>query len=268
MTVLRSSSMKETLQQALKLATDLARKAGKVQLEHLGNVGRIDYKSEVDIVTEVDRTCEDLIVRGIKEKFPDHDILAEEGSGTRSRSAFQWVIDPVDGTVNYAHGFPFFAVSIALAHEGNPVVGVIYDPNRDELFSAVEGQGAILNKKKIQVTTESVLRKSLVASGFAYQGESIEQNMKHFLNFVRAARAVRRPGSAAMDLACVACGRIDGFWEIDLKAWDMAAGVVIIREAGGRVTNFTGGSFDLYGKEILASNGKVHEHMVEVLRGR
>ncbi|MBI4126895.1 MAG: inositol monophosphatase [Deltaproteobacteria bacterium] len=259
--------MKDTLHHAFNLAIALARRAGTIQLKHLGNVGRIDYKSEVDIVTEVDRECEDVIVGGIHKKFPDHDILAEEGSGTRSRSSFQWVIDPVDGTVNYAHGFPFFAVSIGVAYEGKPVIGVIYDPNRDELFSAIEGQGATLNAKKIRVTTEGVLRKSLVASGFAYQGEGIEQNMKHFRNFVRSARAVRRPGSAAIDLAYVACGRIDGFWEIDLKAWDMAAGVVIIREAGGQITNFAGGPFDLYGKEILASNGKIHQDMVHVLKG-
>ena len=260
--------MEQILDKAFKLATSLARQAGKIQLEHLGNVGKINYKGEIDIVTEVDRQCEEAIVGGIAKHFPDHDIVAEEGSGTRSRSPFRWIIDPIDGTVNYAHGFPFFGVSIALEHAGELVVGVVYDPTRDELFSAVRGGGAYLNEKPIHVTSETVLRKSMLATGFAYQKDEIKKNIEHFMNFIYSARAVRRPGSAAIDLAYVACGRLDGFWEIDLKSWDMAAGVVLIREAAGMVTTFHGGVFDHNRPEIVASNGKIHQHMIEVLRDR
>lgn len=251
----------------LSIMSDLARLAGHIQLDGLGKKHDIQYKGVVDIVTEVDRSCEEMIITELLAYFPGDDVLAEEGSGRRTSAKRRWIIDPLDGTVNYAHSFPFFCVSIALEEKGELTAGVIYDPNRDELFLAKRGSGATLNGDPIHVSKTNQIRKSLLATGFAYnvhEGEK-RNNLDHFCNFVRAARAVRRPGSAAIDLAWVACGRIDGFWELFLKPWDMAAGVLLIREAGGLVTSFDGSAFDLYGTEVLASNGRVHREMGETL---
>lgn len=254
----------------LEFMSDLARRAGGIQLERLGGLHRIEYKGVINLVTEVDRECEALIVGGIQKRFPKDDILAEEGSGRRSASGNRWIIDPLDGTVNFAHGFPFFCVSIALERDGRLEAGVIYDPNRDELFAAERGYGATMNGEAIRVSESGPLRKSLLATGFAYNVQEGEQldNLDHFGNFIKTAQALRRPGSAAIDLAWIACGRIDGFWELFLRPWDMAAGVIIIREAGGRVTSFDGADYDLYGTEILASNGRIHGEMVDVLKKR
>lgn len=258
----------------------LAREAGRIQIVRLGQVHKLEYKSPIDLVTEVDRECEALIVSEIQKKFPGDDIMAEEGSGAsateppadpRRKSGARWHVDPLDGTVNYAHGFPFFCVSIGLEVDGKVDAGVIYDPNRDELFAAERGKGATLNGKPIHVSKSKALKQSLLATGFAClvyktEDEEVEDNLAHFGNFIRSARAVRRPGSAATDLAWTACGRIDGFWELSLKPWDMAAGSLIIQEAGGAVTSFDGGAFDLYGTEILASNGRIHGEMISVLK--
>ena len=255
------------MKKELDIITRLAKKAGEIQLKHLGKLHQVEYKGVINIVTEVDKECEDLIVSELQKKFPNDDVFAEEGSGKRNKSGRRWIIDPLDGTVNYAHDFPFFCVSIALEVDNDLKLGVIYDPNRDELFTAEDGKGAKLNGKPIYVSVPSVLRQSLLATGFAYnvqEGETLN-NLVHFCNFIKTARAVRRPGSAAIDLAWVACGRIDGFWELFLKPWDMAAGVIIVREAHGLVTSFDGSPFDLYGNEILASNGKIHAEMVDVL---
>lgn len=254
----------------IKVIVDLARRAGAIQLSKLGKVHKIEYKGVINIATEIDRECEEMIVQEIRKHFPGDDILAEEMSEDVTpgpSKGRRWIIDPLDGTVNYAHGFPFFCVSIALEDNGELVAGVIYDPNRDETFVAEKGKGAVLGGQPIRVSGADSLRQSLLATGFAYntqEGESLD-NLDHFANFVKRARAVRRPGSAAIDLAWVACGRIDGFWELFLKPWDMAAGVVIIREAGGLVTSFDGSPFELYGTEILASNGKIHGEMSQVL---
>lgn len=248
----------------------LARRAGAIQLSHLGRVKQIEYKGSINIVTEVDRECEELIVSEITKHFPNDDILAEEGTGARRKSGRRWVIDPLDGTVNYAHGFPFFCVSIALEEKGELQAGVIYDPNRDEIFSAEKGRGAKMNGAPIKPSDSRILKQSLVATGFAYHDynatdDEIVENLDHFGKFIRHARAVRRPGSAAIDLAWVACGRIDGFWELNLMPWDMAAGALIVKEAGGKVTTFDGAPFDLYGPEVLASNGAIHDEMTGVL---
>jgi len=246
----------------------LARRAGEVQIKRMGDRHRIEYKGVINLVTEVDKECEALIVGEIQKLFPDDDILAEEGSGKRSSSGNRWIIDPLDGTVNYAHGFPFFCVSIAMERNGELENGVIFDPTRDEMFSAAKGAGATLNGKRISVSSPTELRKSLLATGFAYnvqEGESLN-NLDNFCNFIKTAQAVRRPGSAATDLAWLACGRIEGFWELFLKPWDMAAGVLIIREAGGRVSSFDDSPYDLYGTEILASNGRIHGEMIKVLQ--
>jgi myo-inositol-1(or 4)-monophosphatase len=261
------TELEKVLEKGLSLATDLAQKAGHLQMEHLGRVKSIEYKGAINLVTEVDRKCEDMIYSGISKTFPEHDVLAEEGLAQRQQSPFRWVVDPLDGTVNYTHCFPFFGVSIALEHEGQLVGGVIYDPTREELFLAGKGKGATLNGEPIRVSKAARLMESLLATGFAYNvQEEGPDNLDNFAKFIKSARAVRRPGAAAIDLAYIACGRLDGFWELFLRPWDTAAGVVIIREAGGMVTSFDGSEFDLYGPEILVSNGLIHQQMIEVLK--
>lgn len=252
----------------LELAAELARAAGAVQLEHIKHVHTIEFKDKKNLVTEVDKQCERLIVDGIRAKFPDHDVLGEEGERERKESDYLWIIDPLDGTTNYTHQFPFFDVSIGLSHKDELICGVIYDPSRDELFAAAKDKGATLNGEPIHVSTTARLQDSLMATGFAYIDHSKERldNMREFEAFVKSAQAVRRPGAAAIDLAYIACGRLDGFWEPNLKPWDMAAGALIIREAGGRLSTYDGGDFDLYGDEILASNGLIHEEMMTVLK--
>ncbi|MFH1653048.1 MAG: inositol monophosphatase family protein [Pseudomonadota bacterium] len=251
----------------LKLAQKLAKKAGKIQLDNLKKHHTIEFKGAINLVTEVDKACERLIVDSIRKKFPDHDILAEEGSGHERGADYKWIIDPLDGTVNYAHNFPFFGVSIALEFKGELVMGVIYDPIRRELFHAVKGNGAFLNSKRIHVSDRKPLKNAMLGTGFAYNVQEEDQldNIDNFRNFIKTARAVRRPGAASIDFAYVACGRLDGFWELFLKSWDMAAGVVIIREAGGTVTSFDGSAYDLYGTEILCSNGLIHGEMITIL---
>lgn len=247
----------------VKKISSIAKNAGRIQLDHFGKVQEIKYKGSIDIVTEVDKKCESYIIAELHKLFPDDDILAEESGGRPGDSPRRWIVDPLDGTVNYAHGFPFFCVSVALEIGKELVLAVIYDPNRDELFSAEKGKGAFLNGRAINVSATLKLDKALLATGFAYnvREETRLDNLDHFGNFVKRACAVRRPGSAAIDLAWLACGRIDGFWELFLKSWDMAAGVLIIREAGGMVTSFDNGRYNLYGTEILASNGKIHDEM-------
>lgn len=249
------------------LIQDIAKQAGDCQMAYLGNISSIEYKGSIDIVTDVDKRCEELIVNAITKSFPDDAILAEEGSGSQKKSSRCWIVDPLDGTVNYAHGLPIFCVSIALEVDGQIQCAAIYDPNRDEMFSAMRGQGAYLNGDKIGVSSQKIVKQSLLATGFAYnvhEEESLD-NLSHFCNFVKRARAIRRPGSAAIDLAWLASGRMDGFWELFLKPWDMAAGVLILQEAGGTVTDFSGQGFDLYGTEILASNTYIHEEMIDIL---
>ncbi len=248
--------------------SEIARAAGRMQLDHFGGERVIEYKDAWDIVTDVDKKCEEHIVAELRKSFPGDDILAEESQRPKGGASRRWIVDPLDGTVNYSHGFPFFCVAIAAEIEGELALGVIYDPNRDELFSAEKGMGAFLNNKRISVSKTPALEKSLVATGFAYSVHRDDglTNLENFAKFARRARAVRRPGSASIDQAWTACGRADGFWEMFLKPWDMAAGACIIREAGGAVTSFDGSPFDLYGKEILASNGKIHGEMIEVLK--
>lgn len=247
--------------------TKIAKGAGKIQLKNFGRAHNVEYKGTINLVTEVDKLCEEFIVSELSMNFPDDDFLAEEGTGRRAKSGRRWIIDPLDGTVNYAHDFPFYCVSIALEENGELTAGVIFDPNRDELFYAEKGKGAALNGKPIKVSSVAKLKQSMLATGFAYNVQEEERfdNLDNFGKFVKRAQAVRRPGSAAIDLAWVAAGRIDGFWELFLKPWDMAAGVLLIREAGGSVTSFDGSSFDLYGTQILASNGNIHAAMRDVL---
>ena len=253
----------------LNLALRLARAAGDLQRSRYQTALRIGTKSApVDLVTEVDRACERLIVDELAVSRPEDAVLAEEGSGTdRPDAAWRWIIDPLDGTVNYAHGYPRFCVSIGIEQRGVRSVGVVYDPLLDEAFHAVRGGGAFLNGKPIRVSKENELGRGLFATGFAYDvRRSRDDNLANWAAFVKSARAVRRDGSAALDLCYVACGRFEGYWEQKLHAWDVAAGQLLVEEAGGRCTDFGGGPVPSSGDPIVASNGRVHEQMLALLR--
>lgn len=253
----------------LDLAVSVAKEAGHIQKTRLGGELQVQYKGEINLVTIVDKECETLIASQIQGAFPDHDFLAEEGSGRRTHSDYKWIVDPLDGTTNYAHGYPLYCVSIALEHKGEIVLGVVYDPNRDELFTAEKGQGSFLNGQKLQVSSVPKLEQSLLATGFAYNvRKTSDNNLDHFKNMLMNAQAVRRDGVAAIDLCYVAAGRFDGFWELNLFPWDVAAGGLILIEAGGKLTRFDGKPFSIYDKEILSSNGVIHDEMVKVLQKR
>ena len=253
----------------LNFAIQTARDAGSLLAARFGHSLRISNKSELDLVTESDLASERLIIDRIKTHYPRHAILAEE-SGTSSPAndsapEWRWVIDPLDGTTNYAHGYPCFCVSMGLEHHGRLQLGVIYDPIRDEMFSAERGAGASLNGKRIQVSRNRNLSSALLCTGFPYDVRERSEFARHFTNFIMNAQGVRRDGAAALDLAYVAAGRFDGFWEEGLRPWDVAAGVLMIEEAGGRVSNYQGEPFNIHTPPILASNGLIHEQMMQVL---
>ncbi len=254
------------MQEFLDTAVQAARAAGTLQRERLWQEHVIAFKGETDLVTEVDRASEDMIVGLLRGRYPDHDILAEESDYGTTGSPYKWIIDPLDGTTNYAHGFPWFGVSIALEVDGVVQLGVIYHPMMDELFTVVKGEGAYLNGKPIRVSHRAPLKNCLLATGFPYDRTwDNENNFVNFEKFQMAARAVRRAGAAALDLAYIAAGRLDGYWEVKLKPWDVAVGALLVEEAGGKVTDHAGGSYSVYNHRILASNGLIHGEMVEVL---
>ena len=251
----------------LAVAVEAARKAGGILKENLHGTREITYKGDINLVTEMDTRSERAVVGTLRASFPDHGIIAEEETTIRNGSGYTWIIDPLDGTTNYAHGYPCFSVSIALEHKGDVITGVVYDPMRDELFTAHKGQGAYLNGKRIKVSTVDALIKSLLATGFPYDRKVSEKNnLDYFHDLLMASQEVRRDGSAALDLCSVAAGRFDGFWELKLKPWDVAAGSLIVCEAGGRVTDLSGNTFDIFADEVLASNGIIHGQMVDILR--
>ena len=257
---------KTELKQYLAFAESLALGAGKILSDGFHRVKRVNYKGSIDPVTQFDLKSEKYIISGIAHKHPSHTVLAEEGTGTDRNSRFRWVIDPLDGTVNYAHGFPVYSVSIGLQYDNECIIGVVYDPERGEMFSAAKGLGASLNKKKIRVTSERNLKRSLLATGFAYNiGTARRNNLGMVARMMKHAQAVRRLGSAALDLCWLAAGRFDGFWEYYLHPWDTAAAIVIVKEAGGKVTQTDGSKYSIFDKEILASNGKIHSSMMTVL---
>jgi myo-inositol-1(or 4)-monophosphatase len=248
-------------------ARTAARVAGRIQLACFGRAHAVARKGDINLVTEVDHRCERAIVDRLHHAFPDHGILAEEGSGTDSSSGFRWIVDPLDGTTNYAHGYPRFCASIALELEGRVLLGVVLDPLLDEEFVAVRGGGAKLNGQPIHVSAQSELMGSLLATGFAYDiRENPDNNLDHFQAFVLSVQAVRRDGSAALNLCYTAVGRFDGFWELQLHPWDVAAGSLMVCEAGGRVTDFEDGPNEIEGARIVASNGKIHAGMLEIIR--
>ncbi|MBW8058320.1 MAG: inositol monophosphatase family protein [candidate division NC10 bacterium] len=250
----------------LEAARVAAKEAGRILMERFGRRPQVYYKGRINLVTDVDRRSEASIVSFLHRRFPDHTILSEEGQGHVGKGETCWIVDPLDGTTNYAHGFPFFAVSIALEHQGKLRCGVVYDPLREEWFTAVHDGGAYLNEEPIHVSDTDQLEEALLATGFPYDmRESPENNLNHFSNFSMRAQAVRRPGVASIDLAYVAAGRLDGFWELKLKAWDIAAGALLVAEAGGTVTDFGGGPLDIYRPEIVASNPHIHDAILQVL---
>ena len=254
------------LDNLLDIAISAVKESGRIQKEWLARDKKVELKGAINLVTEVDRICEDKIIEIIKEAFPEHNILTEETPMPEGISPFRWIIDPLDGTTNYAHGYPCFCTSVAVEMEREIVLGTIYDPLLDELFTAQKGKGTFLNGERIAVSTTEQLTNALICTGFPYDlRESPVNNLNHFANFIMEARAIRRDGSAALDLCYVAAGRFDGFWELKLNPWDVAAGKLIVEEAGGVMSNFSGGPLDIYGQETLASNGRIHKEMVGVL---
>jgi myo-inositol-1(or 4)-monophosphatase len=252
----------------LNFAIETAREAGQILLERFGRKINISLKGDINLVTEADLASEKHIIEKIRSHYPKHFILAEESGEAivEGESEWKWVVDPLDGTTNYAHGYPCFCVTLALEHRGEIVVGVTFDPTRDELFAAEKGVGAMLNNKPIRVSETEKLSDSLLVTGFPYDAKERENFARHFTGFTYKSRGIRRDGSAAIDMAYVACGRFDGFWEEGLHAWDVAAGVLLIEESGGRVSYYDDSKFSIYKPPICASNGLIHQEMLEVLK--
>ncbi len=257
------------MEKHLEVALEVAREAGKIQMKNLGKVIKIGYKGDgkTNVVTEVDKKCEAYIVKQLKKAFPDYAFLAEEGTEIDSKTPYKWVIDPLDATVNYSHAHPVFAVSIGLEYKGQVIAGACYGPMLDEMYWAEKGKGAKLNGKKISVSGTKELETSLLCTGFAYDIQTSQcNNLDNFNRLMMEAQAVRRDGSAVLDLCYVACGRYDGFWEIILQPWDVAAATLIVQEAGGKVTRFDGSKYSIYKTQTLASNGKIHKQIMRVLK--
>jgi myo-inositol-1(or 4)-monophosphatase len=255
----------------LNIAILAARSAGQKIMHHLDNIDRlnIEHKGKNDYVSEVDKEAEQAIIQTIRKYYPDHHILAEESGknpAKNSKSDIEWIIDPLDGTTNFLHQFPQFAVSIAIKEKGKLMHGVIYDPVRDEMFSASRGSGAKLNNFRIRVSEQKTLDNALLATGFPYHDFSyLDSYMASLKSFMQSTAGIRRAGSAALDLAYVACGRVDGYWEFNLKPWDIAAGALIAKEAGALVTDFMGGENYLQSGNILVANPKLYKEMAQTL---
>ena len=251
----------------LQLAIAAAKEAGRIQKLRFGRSNRVEYKGEINPVTEVDRLCEKAIVRMILDAFPDHDVLTEESPFEGKGSPWKWIIDPLDGTTNYFHGLHCFCVSVALEVGGKVELGVVYDPILDELFHTEQGKGAFLNGNRISVSKADLLDRGFLCTGFPYDvREHSDSYLSYFREFMIRSFAIRRLGSAALDLCYLAAGRFDGFWELKLHAWDVAAASLMITEAGGTVTDFQGRPFTVYSGEILASNGLIHGEMLQVIQ--
>ena len=253
------------LEKVFETVEPVIRKTGSYVLSNLGKAKDLEFKGQRNIVTSVDKTSEQMIRAELEQKFPDFKFLGEEFGGDVSES-YHWLVDPIDGTNNFYHNFPVFCISIALLEKDRPLLGLVYDPVKNELFSAREKQGAYLNTQKIKVSGTKKLRYSLLATGFNYEfKKQSDTNIEHFINFLHQSQGVRRCGSAALDLAYVASGRLDGFWELGLKPWDTAAGWLIVKEAGGEVTKINGSEFNAFCSDIAASNGSIHKEMIQIL---
>lgn len=248
----------------LNTAVEIAREAGALLAQGFKRPHEITYKRRSDIVTEADRRSEALIVERLRSHYPRHAIVAEEGGGQQTDSDYCWYVDPLDGTTNFAHGFPVFCVSLGLTYREELVAGVVYDPTREELYTAERGAGAYLNHQRIHVSKIATLAESLLATGFPPFASNNEVNLSLYARFTQLSHGIRRAGSAALDLCSVASGRFEGFWELKLNPWDKAAGALLVAEAGGTVSDLGGGPFKLLGDEVVASNGLVHEAMCEV----
>ena len=247
------------------VAVETALAAGALLREHFGRVQQVEHKGEIDLVTALDRQVEALIVERLVAAFPDHAVLAEEGTTVEGGAGHRWLVDPLDGTTNYAHGYPVFAVSLAYAYEGRVRLGVVYDPLRDELFVGEAGRGATLNGQPLCVSATRALDQSLLISGFPYDRAEFPRALQLWGALLGQAQALRRGGSAALDLCYVAAGRAAGFWERHLKRWDMAAGALLVVVAAGQVSAFRGGPFDVYDDQAIATNGVIHAALVDAL---
>lgn len=251
----------------LEVAVNAAREAGQIQKLYFGSSLQIEYKGEINPVTEVDRLCDRVISETLLRSFPEHDLLTEETPFQKKGSPYRWIVDPMDGTTNYLHGYPCFCVSIALEFEKEIILGVVYNPILDELFVSERGKGAYLNGKKIFVSQEKNLFRSFLSTGFPYDvHEHADFYLSYFREFIIRSFAIRRPGSAALDLCYLAAGRFDGFWELKLQPWDVAAGALMVVEAGGKITDFEGRPFHISSKEVLASNGWIHSQMLQTIK--
>lgn len=240
--------------------------SGRIQKRYFGKKVGIRHKGAIDLVTDVDIACQDKIIDLIKAGFPEDDIISEEKKNYFDGRSNRWIIDPLDGTTNYAHGYPFFCTSVAYEEKGEITAGAVYNPIFRELFYCRKGQGAYLNKKKIGVSMTGNLKQALLSTGFPYDLPTSENNnIDNFIGFLYTAQAIRRDGSAALNLCYLACGRFDGFWELKLNPWDMAAGCLMVEEAGGLITDFKGSDFNIYMDEIVASNRLIHKEMLTVL---
>lgn len=253
----------------LDFAIQLALESGRIQKRHFEGNFNIRHKGEINLVTDVDLACQARMIEMIKEHFPEDEIIAEEKDNLYGQQGKnRWIIDPLDGTTNYAHGYPFFATSIGYESKGEVIAGVVYNPIFEELFFARKDEGAFLNGQPLNVSKTAVVKQSLLSTGFPYDiNTSPDNNLNHWSNFLFRAQAVRRDGSAALNLCYVAAGRFDGFWEIKLHPWDLAAGCLMVAEAGGLVTGLTGEDFDLYKGDLCASNSIVHQEMIGILKG-
>ena len=248
------------------VALRAAKEAGAILREGLDRTRTIEYKGTKNLVTDIDRRSEEAIASLVRRELPGHSLVSEEGTRLEGNSGYRWLVDPLDGTTNYAHGYPCFCVSIGIEKDGTLIYGVVYDPTLEEVFAAERDGGAFLNGKRLRVSAISELSKALLATGFPHDVAAAEEdNLNHFGNFMKRAQAIRRPGSAALDLCYVAAGRFDGFWELGLNAWDVAAGSLAVMEAGGRVTDLTGQPLRLSAPRIVASNGVIHEEMLRII---
>jgi myo-inositol-1(or 4)-monophosphatase len=247
----------------LEVAVEIAREAGALIMQLAQRPREIAYKRPSDLVTDADRRSEALILERLHSHFPKHAVVAEEGGGQQTDSEYCWYVDPLDGTTNFAHGFPVFCVSLGLAYRGEVIVGAVYDPTREELYTAERNAGAYLNHKRLAVSKIHAISESLLGTGFPPFASNHDLNIEFFFRLTKLTHGIRRAGSAALDLCSVAAGRFDGFWELKLNSWDKAAGSLMVTEAGGKVTDLGGRPFGLLADEIFASNGFIHDQTVQ-----